>query len=121
MARRSSATTLPTDEVALGGALALSNGKLILGVLGQELSDLHGRLVLHDDTIRIEELKVRDFDGQLGIGGTFTFAGLRELNSELSLRHGRLSDPPRERPGVAPDRRRSSCARPARSSARAPS
>jgi hypothetical protein len=73
------------DEVVLGGALALSKGKLILGVLGQELSDLHGRLVLRGDTVRIEELKVRDFDGKLTIGGTFTFAGLRELNSELTF------------------------------------
>jgi translocation and assembly module TamB len=73
------------DDVSLAGALALSEGKLILGVLGQELSDLRGRLTLQDDTIRIEELKVRDFDGKLGIGGTFTFAGLRELDTELTF------------------------------------
>lgn len=74
-----------TDKVALAGALALTQGKLVLGVLGQELSDLKGRLVLADDTIQLEELKVRDFDGKLGIGGRFTFRGLRELDTELKL------------------------------------
>jgi hypothetical protein len=73
------------DEIALAGALALTRGKLIVGVLGQELSDLHGRLVLHDDTIELEELAVRDFDGKLGITGTFTIEGLRQIDTELAF------------------------------------
>jgi translocation and assembly module TamB len=74
------------DKVSLGGALALSHGTLTIGSLGQELSNVHGRLVLHGDTIDLQDLELRDFDGRLGIEGKLTFAGLRELATELTLK-----------------------------------
>jgi TamB, inner membrane protein subunit of TAM complex len=74
-----------SDQVGLSGALALSRGTLVLGSLGQELSQVQGRLALHDNVIDLEELSARDFDGRLNIDGRFAFAGLRELATELTL------------------------------------
>ncbi|MDB4975823.1 MAG: hypothetical protein JWN48_4164 [Myxococcaceae bacterium] len=74
------------DRVGLAGSLLLTRGALVLGSLGQELSDVHGRLVLQNDTISLEKLEVRDFDGQLGIDGAFRFVGLRELDTELKFK-----------------------------------
>lgn len=74
------------DQVGLSGALAFSHGTLVIGSLGQELSDVSGRLALHDDTVDIESLQMRDFDGRLEIDGKLRFAGLHELATELSLK-----------------------------------
>ncbi|MDB4985941.1 MAG: hypothetical protein JWN04_1119 [Myxococcaceae bacterium] len=73
------------DEVGLAGSLLLSRGTLVLGSLGQQLSDVHGRLTLADDKIRLEGLQVRDFDGRLTVDGQFTFTGLHKLDTELEL------------------------------------
>ncbi len=74
------------DQVGLGGALALSKGTLVIGSLGQELSDVRGRLSLHDSQIDLEALEARDFDGRLSIEGKLLFAGLRELSTTLALK-----------------------------------
>ncbi|HEX5660529.1 MAG TPA: translocation/assembly module TamB domain-containing protein [Polyangiales bacterium] len=74
------------DKVGLGGALALSKGTLVIGSLGQELSDVGGRLALHDNVIELEDLEMRDFDGRLNVDGKLTFPGLRELDTNLTVR-----------------------------------
>ncbi|MET0287381.1 MAG: translocation/assembly module TamB domain-containing protein, partial [Polyangiales bacterium] len=74
------------DKVGLGGALALSKGTLAIGSLGQELVDVRGRLMLHDEAIDVELLEARDFDGKLNIDGKLGFAGLRELATTLTVR-----------------------------------
>jgi hypothetical protein len=74
-----------SDVVGMSGAFSLSEGRLVLGALGQELSEVGGRLVLHDDVIEIEKLSARDFDGRLEIGGKLTVAGRSELRTELAL------------------------------------
>jgi hypothetical protein len=74
------------DKVGLGGALALAKGTLVIGSLGQELSEVRGRLALHDDVIDVESLEMRDFDGRLSIEGKLVLAGLRELSTALTLK-----------------------------------
>ncbi|HEY6878726.1 MAG TPA: translocation/assembly module TamB domain-containing protein, partial [Polyangiales bacterium] len=61
-------------------------GTLVLGSLGQELSNVRGRLALHDDTISLESIELRDFDGRMNVGGKLVFAGLRELATELEIK-----------------------------------
>lgn len=73
------------DEVTLYGGLALSHGRIVIGGLGQELSDVRARLVLHDRTVALEDLSVRDFDGRMTAKGQLIFDGLTALRSELAL------------------------------------
>ncbi|MET0342073.1 MAG: translocation/assembly module TamB domain-containing protein [Polyangiales bacterium] len=73
------------DRVALAGALTLSRGKIGIGALGQELSDVRARLTMHDQTLVVEELRARDFDGRATLKGELGFAGLAELHTDLAL------------------------------------
>jgi autotransporter translocation and assembly factor TamB len=71
--------------VAMAGAFSLRDGRVVIGALGQELSDVQARLSLDDNVLRIERLTARDFDGRVSIDGQVTFAGARELRTELEL------------------------------------
>ena len=73
------------DKVGLSGALSLDRGGLVIGSLGQQLSDLHGRLLFDGETIHVEKLAARDFDGRLTVDGQFVLLGLHQLNTELQL------------------------------------
>lgn len=74
-----------SDRFALGGALSLGQGRLMLTALGQELADVNGRLRLRDNVIEIERLAARDFDGRIQVTGKLTLQSARELTSDLSL------------------------------------
>ena len=75
----------PSESISMSGALWLREGKLVLGALGQELSEVSGRMILRDDTIRLEKLEARDFDGRIDVDGSFTLRGAEELRTELAL------------------------------------
>ena len=73
------------DQVMLAGGLAWSRGKLVIGALGQELSDVHAQLTLRDQSVVLERLRGRDFDGRIEVKGALGFVGLSELRTDLAF------------------------------------
>jgi TamB, inner membrane protein subunit of TAM complex len=77
------------QRFALSGALALSQGTAGIAPLGQQLSDIAGRFALHDNTIEIERLAMRDFDGTASVSGDLRLVTAEQLSADLELK---LSD-----------------------------
>jgi hypothetical protein len=73
------------QQVMLDGALSLSHGSAGIAPLGQQLSEISARFLLHDDTLHIERLSMRDFDGTASVTGDVRFVKLDELQTNLAL------------------------------------
>jgi translocation and assembly module TamB len=85
------------DSLDLEGELTLSQGRLAIPALGQELADLGVKLRLLGDTVRIENLRARDFEGSLEANGELRFETARHAYLELQTR---LRDFPVRREGA---------------------
>lgn len=86
-----------TDALGLAGKLDLSDGRLVIAPLGQELSDVRASLRLSDNWIRIENLEAKDFEGRMRTEGNVVFDTARRVRSDLYLR---LTDFPVRREGA---------------------
>jgi hypothetical protein len=73
------------QRFALSGALRLSRGTLGIAPLGQELSDVSARLTLRDNTIHIDQLSTRDFDGSAKVTGDLRLVTSEQLAADLVL------------------------------------
>lgn len=74
-----------SERVALSGGLELRSGTLGIAPLGQELADVTARLRFQGDTLNIETLKARDFDGKIAITGPVRFTDAEHLRLDLGL------------------------------------
>lgn len=77
---------LDNERVATDGRVRLRDGELQLSALGQHLTDMSGELQFDGPTIRVNRLRVRDFDGLLQLDGTVELQGLASANAALKLR-----------------------------------
>lgn len=73
------------QRFALSGALNISQGTAGIAPLGQQLSDITARLLLHDNVIGVERLLVRDFDGSANLTGELRVVTPRQLSAALKL------------------------------------
>jgi hypothetical protein len=89
---------IPTDKLSLEGALDLSEGKLAITALGQELSEVSASLRMQGNKLRIAELSARDFSGKLSAQGELVYESKERLGG--FLRFGLLEFPLR-REGVS--------------------
>ncbi|HEX6240445.1 MAG TPA: hypothetical protein VFZ61_06110, partial [Polyangiales bacterium] len=76
---------LGTQQVNLSGDLAVTRGSLGITPLGQQLSDVAARLHFAGNTLQLQKLTARDFDGQLDITGNVVFQTLTQLRLDLGL------------------------------------
>lgn len=58
------------DDFDPSGSLVLSEGYLQVEALGQQLSDVSGRLVLRNKTVEVQTLRAEDRDGSIDVHGT---------------------------------------------------
>jgi translocation and assembly module TamB len=77
--------TQQPGKVGLSGALTLSGGSAGIAPLGQQLSDVTARVVLHDDVLHVERLSARDFDGTANISGDLRLLSPSELQADLAI------------------------------------
>lgn len=75
----------PINRLSMEGAIQVSDGYLELVGLGQQLTDVNGRLVLHDGWVQIDGLTATDGDGRVSIDGGVGFDGLIPRRWRLSL------------------------------------
>jgi len=74
---------LDDDRLGLEGQLSLTEGRLSIPAMGQELSDMHAKLEMSGNRIKITEFGAHDFEGNLRAKGELRFDTLHHALLEL--------------------------------------
>ncbi len=73
------------DDFDPSGSLVLSEGYVQVEALGQQLSDVSGRLVLRNKMVEIQALRAEDRDGSIDLHGTVSLREPTTTSARLSV------------------------------------
>jgi translocation and assembly module TamB len=84
----------------LRGTMALSEGVFQVGAIGGELHDVKGKIVLSDESVRMEAFEARGLSGRVTANGVARLSGLAFAGATASVKIDRRETIPLEVQGV---------------------